>query len=384
MSSMGQIAIVASMNLRNVPHRLGASAVIMLGMACVVAVIVSVASMSVGLMQMLHHSGQPDRVVVVGKGARGEADGSVSRDAARTVLDAPGIRTRDGKPVGSAEVVSAAVVPKRDTGLDVFVPVRGTGDLALRPEIRVTEGRLFQPGLRELIVGKLAQSQVGIAVGQEIRLNGTAWTVVGAFDTGGDIQEGSLLGGNETVLAALRRNAWSSVTLRLESLEAFDRLNAYLSANPGLSVEARREPQYLLDQHGDFNRFLLIVAYTVGAMMSLGAIFGALNTMYSAVRVRTVEIATLRAIGFGPAPVVVSVLLEAMLLSSGGAVIGALVAWLAFDGSRHTMGPGFASAVTLGLVLTGIGIALLIGLLGGILPAWRAARLPVSVALKAG
>lgn len=384
MSNASQVVTVSAMNLRNVPRRMGASAVIVLGMACVVAVIVSVASMSVGLMELLHHSGQPDRAVILGKGARGEGDSSVSRDAARIILDAPGIRQADGNPVGAAEAMTSAVVAKRDTGLDVFVPVRGTGDIALRPEVRVTEGRLFQPTLRELIVGKTARQQLGIEIGQEIRINGTAWTVVGSFETGGDIQESGMLAGGDTLLSALKRSAWSSVTVRLESADSFDALNDFLVSNPGLSVEAKREPQFLLDQHGDINGFLRIVAYTVGTMMGLGAIFGALNTMYSAVRVRTVEIATLRAIGFGPLPVVVSVLLEAMLLAAAGAVIGAVVALLAFDGTRHTMGPGFASSVTPGLMLLGVGIALLIGLFGGILPALRAARLPVSVALRAG
>ena len=142
MSGLRQIASIALMNFRNVPRRAGASAVIVLGMACVVAVIISVASMSVGLMALLHHSGQPDRIIVTGKGARGEGDSGLSRDAALVVLDAPGIRQRDGRPVGAAEIVTAAVVPKHDTGLDVFVSVRGTGDLSLRPEIRVTEGRM--------------------------------------------------------------------------------------------------------------------------------------------------------------------------------------------------------------------------------------------------
>jgi putative ABC transport system permease protein len=260
----------------------------------------------------------------------------------------------------------------------------------LRPEIRLVEGRLFRTGLRELIVGRSAQHQFkGLEVGKHLSLRGTDWTIVGAFESGGDAHESELMGDAETVLAAYRRNLYQSVVVQLESAASLATFKQALTGNPQLSVDIKSEREYYAQQSEQLSKMLSFVAYVVGGIMAIGALFGALNTMYSAVSTRSQEIATLRAIGFGSMPVVISVMIEALLLALIGALAGSAVAWIFFNGNAvSTLVSNFTQVVfkltvTPGLVVLGMIWACFIGIIGGLFPAIRAARLPVATALRA-
>ncbi len=260
----------------------------------------------------------------------------------------------------------------------------------MRSEIHLVDGRLFKPGLRELIVGRGAQQQFkGLELGQKLELRGTDWTVVGAFESGGDSHESELMADAETVLSAYRRNLYQSVFVQLDSAGAFEGFKKSLTSNPQLAVDVKREREYYAEQSKALSKVLSFVAYVVGGIMAVGALFGALNTMYSAVSSRSQEIATLRAIGFGNTPVVISVMLEALVLALIGAIIGSALSWIFFNGNAiSTLGANFTQVVfkltvTPELIALGIIWACVIGVIGGLFPAIRAARLPVAAALRA-
>lgn len=383
-----QIVTLTGIGLRAIPQRKGASLVIVVGMSLVVAVTLSILSMSAGFMRSIRNTGRPDRVIVLSQGAQFEFGSGLSRENVNTIANAPGIRTgADGKPILSADSLASLAVIKKSDGFDAFVTLRGIGPagLALRPEIRLVSGRLFEPARHELIVGESARAQfAGLDVGSQVPLPQGDWTVTGIFESNGDQHESELLADAETVYAAMRASAFHSVTVMLDRPQSLEQFRAALKMNPTLTVDVIAEPQYLATQAQFLNDFLSIIAYVVGGVMGLGATFGALNTMYSVVSTRSVEIATLRAIGFGGAPVVMSVLIESLLLACVGAAIGATAAWAAFNGDLHAAGGlVFRLAVTPGLIALGIGFAGTLGLIGGLFPAIRAARLPVATALRA-
>jgi putative ABC transport system permease protein len=388
MRALRQIIAVTSIGLRAIPQRPGASLVVVVGMACVVAVTISILSMSTGFMRTIHNSGRSDRVIVLSHNAQFEGASSISRENVLTIADAPGVkRAADGKPIVSADALTALLVTKKSNGLDFYVELRGIGPegLALRPEIKLVSGRMFRPATHELIVGKSAQSEFeGFDVGSKVSLPEGDWTVTGSFASGGSQTESEMLGDSETVLAAIRANAFKSMTVMLARADDFTRFKSALAGNPTLLVDVMHETDYLATQSRQLNGFLTVVAYLVGGIMGLGALFGALNTVYSAVSTRSVEIATLRVFGFGAAAIVASVLAEALLLSVLGAAIGAAAAWFAFNGNLHAAGSlVFTLSVTPALVGEGIGLACVLGLFGGLFPALRAARIPVAVALRA-
>jgi putative ABC transport system permease protein len=388
MNAVWQAVAVTMIGLRAIPQRLGASLVVVVGMAGVVAVTISILSMATGFMHTIHNSGRADRVIVLSRNAQYEFASSITRENALAIADAPGLRHAiDGKPIVSAEALTSVVVTKKANGLDFNMVLRGLGPegLALRPEIRLISGRMYRPATHELIVGKSAQSEFeGLDVGDKVSLPDGDWTVTGNFETGGSALESEMMSDSETLLSGLRANAFKSMTVMLAQPDDFNRFKAALGANPVLLVDVIRESEYLADQAKQLNGFLTIVAYLVGGIMGLGALFGALNTLYSAVSTRSVEIATLRVFGFGAAAILTSVLAEALLLSLLGAAIGAFVAWCAFNGDLHSAGSlVFRLTVTPALMGEGIGLACGLGLLGGLFPAVRAARLPVAVALRA-
>jgi len=393
MNMLGQIRAVTWMNLTSIPQRFGTSSVIVVGIAGVVAVLISVLAMATGFKRTIVATGRDDRAIVLRGGSNSELASTLSREATLTIMDAPGIRKDSaGKPIASAEAVVVVDMPKKSNDSGANVTIRGVGaqGMALRPEIHVVAGRLFQQGLRELIVGSGAQAQFkGLDVGSHIALRGSDWTIVGAFESNGDSHESELLADGETVLSAYRRNLYQSVVVRLESKDSFPAFKSSLTTNPQLSVDVMREHDYYAKQSQRMSNVLSFIAYVVGGIMAVGALFGALNTMYSAVSVRSREIATLRAIGFGASAVVLSVLIEAMLLSVIGALIGAGLAWIFFNGNVvSTLGSNFTQvvfrlAVGPSLVVLGIVWACVIGLVGGLFPAIRAARLPVATALRA-
>ena len=261
----------------------------------------------------------------------------------------------------------------------------------LRPELKIIEGRAFAPAVRELIVGKSAAKQFrGLTLGSKLSFRESDWTVVGIYDTAGDAHESELMADSETVMSAFRRLGFQSITVLLDSAASFDTFKDSLTTNPTLTVDVKREPEYYAEQSKQLTKLLNFLAYFVGGIMAVGAMFGALNTMYSAVSARSLEIATLRAIGFGALPVVVSVFVEALLLSLLGGVIGAALAWIFFNGNTvNTLGANFSQVVfrltvSPALLVAGIVLACVIGIAGGLFPAIRAARLPVATALRAG
>jgi len=391
MNLLKQIAGITRMNLRSVPLRPGTSSVVVIGIAGVVGVLVSILAMVSGLAQLMTSSGRPDRAIVLGTGSSFEILSNLSRDAARIVLDAPGIRRDAGaNPVASTEAV-AIVRAQLNDGNSANVPLRGVGPaiFTLRPEFRIVEGRTFEPSLREVVVGRSAQRQFrGMQVGSRITLRGADWTVVGVFESSGDQHEAELITGAETLQSAFRRNAFQSVTVQLESSAAFPAFKAWLTGNPALSVDVLRESDYNQQQSRSITQVLAAVAYLVGGIMALGAMLGALNSMYTAVSGRTVEIATLRVLGFGPAPIAVSVFAEALLLALAGGILGAGLAWLIFNGHVvSTSGAGvnqLAVPLIVGPRIIALGIlwACVIGMIGASFPAIHAARAPLAAALR--
>jgi len=376
------------MGLRAIPDRFGVSLVIVIGMALVVAVTISILSMSVGFMRTVHNTGRTDRAIVLSHGSQFEFASAISRDNMLTIADAPGIKTAgDGKPIVSAEYLVAVLVTKKSDGLDAYLSLRGVGPegSALRPEIKLVSGRMFLPARHELIVGKSALAQFeGLKVGSQVPLPEGDWTITGSFESNGDEHESELLADTDTVLSAMRANTFHSVTVMLQTPESFEKFQAAITTDPTLAVDVIRETQFLADQSKYLNTFLTMIAYVVGGIMGLGATFGALNTMYTAVSARAMEIATLRAIGFSGVAVVASVLAESLVLAVSGAAIGAAAAWIAFNGDLHAVGGlVFRLAVTPGLVGLGLGFAFARGFIGGLFPAIRAARLPVADALRA-
>jgi putative ABC transport system permease protein len=394
MSALKQAAAVTGMNLRGLPARYGTSLVIVVGIATVVAVLISVLAMSTGFLESMSRSGRPERAIVLGRNANSESSGGFPRDSALTILNSPGIRkAADGSPIASAEYLANVLLPENRDGRDAFIVVRGVGPqaFALRPEITLVEGRMFRAGLNEMIAGRAAQTRLnGVKVGGHISMPNGDWTVTGIFASNADSHESEFFTDANTLLAAMRRGeVFNSATVWLEDGAAYTKLKDAISTNPTLSVDVKTEPAYFEESSRPVAQLLKIIAYVIGGFMALGAVFGALNTMYSAISARGVEIATLRAIGFGAGPVVVSVFAEAMLLAAAGAVLGAAIAWFFFDGDLVSTASAnsrsqltFALSVTPGLIAVGATFALVIGALGGLFPAVRAARRPVAVALR--
>jgi putative ABC transport system permease protein len=388
-----QLYAVTAMNLRTLPQRLGASSVVVIGIAGVVAVLVSVLAMSAGFHHTLADGGRADRAIVLRGGSDAELNSNLTREDIDVISSAPGVaKDADGKAVLSMELVTVANVPKRDTGTDANVTLRGVGLrlLEVRPELKIVEGRMFHPAVRELIAGAGALKQFrGLSVGSTLHIRNADWTVTGVFTSNGDVHESELLADVDTVGSMLERTGYSSALVLLDSAASFVPFKDALTTDPRLKVDVQREPDYYAAQSRDLSRTISVIGNSVAVIMAIGAMFGALNSMYSAVAARSLEIATLRAIGFGGLPVLVSIMLEALLLALLGGLLGAALAWLFFNGhSVSTLGGAFAQVVfaltvTPALIVTGVVWACIIGLLGGFFPALRAARLPVAEALRA-
>ncbi|MFZ9310627.1 MAG: ABC transporter permease, partial [Arenimonas sp.] len=371
--------------------RLGASLVIVIGIAGVVGVLVAMLSMSTGLNKTLTATGDPNRAIVLRGGSNGELASFLDRSAATLIKQDPAIaRHRDGLPFASGELIVITEVPRKGQSSGANVSLRGVEPkgLSVRPELKLIAGRSFKPGLREIIVGKGAYTQFdGLQVGAKLKFRGSYWDVVGVFETG-DAHDSELWADLDTVQSAFGRSGVSSVVVRLNYRDAFKDLKRRLESDPQLNVEVKTEKDYFSSQSSGLTRQIGFLTSIVTVIMAFGALFGALNTMYSAVSARTAEIGTLRALGFGNAPVVASVMAEAMFLSLLGGVLGAGIAYVLFnDYSVSTLGGGFTQvafnfAVTPGLVAQGLSWALAIGFLGGLAPAVRAARLPVTAALR--
>jgi putative ABC transport system permease protein len=383
---------VTQIGLATIPQRLGSSSVVVVGIAGVVGVLVALLAMGAGFQATLQETGTDDTAIVMRAGAQTELNSVLGHDTGTLIAQAPQVlKNAQGQPIASPELVVVAALPKKSSGLDSNVEIRGVGERAwdLRPSVKIIAGRKFSPGLRELIVGKGARQQFsGVDVGSTLKLNGQLWTVVGAFDSG-DSHNSELWGDTDVVGSTYRRgSSTASVTVRLPDAGSFDALKAGLASDPRLKVDVKTTRAYYSQQSEGLAQLIHILGTTVGVIMAIGAVFGALNTMYAAVSARTREIATLRAIGFRAVPVVVSVLLETMLLAVLGGALGAAIAWVIFDNyTVSTLGANFSQVVfafdvSPALLWSGLKWALAIGLIGGLFPAIRAASLPVTTGLR--
>ena len=383
---------VTQVGIATIPQRLGAASVVVVGIAGVVGVLVALLAMAAGFEATLKETGTDDTAIVMRAGAQTELNSVVSHDTAALVSQAPQVlRNPRGQPIASPELVVVASLAKKSNGLDANVEIRGVGERAwdLRPNVRIIAGRRFKPGLRELIAGKGASGQFkDLDVGSTLKLNGQLWTIVGEFDSG-DSHNSEVWGDTDVVASTYRRgSSTTSINLRLTDAGAFDALKASLASDPRIKVDVSTTRQYYNQQSENLTRLIRVLGTAVGTIMAIGATFGAQNTMYAAVAARAREIATLRAIGFRGLPVIVSVLLETMLLAIVGGALGAALAWAIFDKyTASTLGSNFSQVVfafnvSPALLWNGLKWALAIGFIGGLFPAVRAARLPVTAGLR--
>ncbi len=388
-----QLGAVTGVGLRTVPQRLGASLATIFGVAGVVAVLVAVLSIAEGFRRTLASTGSADNALVLRSGSDSEMLSVLQREATRIVADAPGVARGPAGPLASAELFVAVDVPRRATGTMANVPLRGVQPpaFAVRGDVRLVRGRMFEWGKNEIIVGERATAEyVGLELGARPNWGQVDWEVVGVFAAEGTLWESELWTDVAVLQPAYRRGPTvQTMLVKLESPADFDRFSAALGADPRLDVRVRRQNEHYERQSRTIVAIIRGLGLLVAALMGIGAVFGALNTMYSAVAARSREIATLRALGFGGGPVVASVLIESLLLALVGGVAGAAAAWWAFDGFQASTlnwqslsQVAFAFTVTPALVGRALLFALLLGLIGGLPPALRAARLPVVTALR--
>jgi putative ABC transport system permease protein len=394
MRAFRQMLAVTAMNLRNVPQRAAASLVAAIGIGGVVAVLVGVLSMSEGFRAVLQYAGRDDIAVVLRGGSNDEMSSGLSQEQTRVIADAPGIARDAAGAIISPELYVIVDVPMRSTGTAANVPLRGAGLRAarLRDQFHISAGRMFRPGTFEVIVGSSAARQFsGLAIGRRLRWGNAEWQVVGFFEDRGSVAQGELWT-DATVLqnAYNRGTTFQSARVQLTSAAALPVFRRALAADPRLNVRVFTEREFYAEQSRILTTMIDSVGTTIALLMGLGAIFAALNTMYSTVAARTREIATLRALGFGTAPVIVSVLAEALVLGAAGGVVGCVAAYYGFNGMQtSTMNwnsfsqVSFAFAVTPRLITQGLLYALLLALIGGLMPAVRAARQPIVAGLRA-
>ena len=393
MRFFAQTAALIGFNIRTLPGRKGSAAAAIAGIAGVVAVLVGLLSIGQGFARTMTIAGSPDTVFVLRTGADSEMASILTREEARIIAEAPGVARKNGKPLVSPELFVIVNLPKRSTGTDANVPLRGVEPAAfdVRDEVKIVEGRNFQPGRNEVIAGRAAQQQfAGLDVGSQLAFGQNRWTVVGIFEADGSISESEIWSDAAVLAPAYRRgSSYQNAVVRLASPGSFNTFKDALTSDPRVSLKIVRESDYYAEQSQTLVRIVNFLAGIVTTLMGLAAVFGALNTMYTAVAARAREIATLEAIGFRGAPIVLSVLIESVVLSLIGGVIGATAAWLVFDGVRtatlnwQTFSQvAFAFDVNTELLVRGIVSAVAIGVIGGLFPAIRAARLPVSVALR--
>ncbi|MGH9314603.1 MAG: ABC transporter permease [Vicinamibacterales bacterium] len=392
MNWISQIFAVTALNIRTIGQRLGSSTVAVVGIAGVVIVFIAVLSIGEGFRKVMTDGASPDTAIVLRAGADTEMTSGLDGDQAKLVVEAPGIRRGANGPMASPELFVIADVPKRSTGTDANVPLRGVHPEAfdVRRDLSIVEGRRFEPGRNEIIVGRSAMREFDLEIGTSVRWGENTWDIVGVFEADGSAAESEIWTDARVLQPAYRRgNSYQSVHAKLDSVDAFDKFKDALTTDPRLKVSVVRENDYYAEQSTLLHSIVRTIGYGIAALMGIGAVFGAINTMYSAVATRTREIATLRALGFGASAVMVSVLVEALLLSLVGGVLGGALAYFAFDGfTTATMNwqsfsqVAFAFAVTPALLIQGIVSAAVMGLLGGLFPAIRAARLPIVTALR--
>ena len=390
---MQQLLIVTGLFLRTIPQRAGASLAAAVGVAGVVAVMVTVLSIAEGFRATLERTGSAENALVMRAGVDSELSSVLSQEAVRLIATAPGIaRDADG-PLASAEAYVIVDLPKRTTGTEANVPLRGVEPAAygVRGNIEIVEGRRFEPGRNEVIVGVAARDAfAGLDPGSTLRFGKSEWTVVGVFEAGGSLVESELWCDVNVLQPAYRREEqFQSVYVKLVSPESFTEFKDALTADRRLQIKVDREDDYYAAQSEMLYGIVRGLGTLVAVIMGIGAVFGAINTMYSAVAARSREVATLRALGFGGAPVAIAVVVESLLLALAGGLVGGVGAALAFNGYRASTinwasfsQVVFAFEVTPALLVQGLVASLAMGLIGGVFPAIRAARLPVVNALR--
>ena len=393
MRLLNQIIAVTWLSLRNLPQRLGSSVVAVIGVAAVVLVFAAILSMAKGFERTMLGAGSEDTAIIMRSGSTSEINSGLSNEQVLIVETAPGIRKNDDSAIISAELYVVVDVKKKSNNADANVPFRGiqSGAFDVRQDITLIDGRNFESGKNEIIVGRAAQQEfAGLDTGATIRFGQTEWRVVGSFAAAGSVSESELWTDVRVLQNAYRRgNTFQSVRVKLESPEDLSRLEAALEDDPRINPDVISEREYYSGQAAGLTQFIKLLGYPLTVLMAIGAVFGALNSMYSSVSARGKEIATLRALGFGPLPVVISTIVESTLLALVGGIIGGAVAYLVFNGFQVSTLNGasfsqvvFDFAVTPDLLVQGLYAALIIGAFGGLFPAVRAARLPVAQALR--
>jgi len=392
-SWFNQVVTVTEMNLRNLPARLGTSLVAVIGIGGVVAVLVSLLSMGEGFRAALDLSGRDDVAMILRGGSSDELSSGFSRDQFNVIASAPGIVHDARGPVASGELYTIVDLPMRSTGTAANVPFRGVTSRAVdvRDQFRIVAGRMFEPGKDEVIIGRGAFAQFGnVDLGRVVTWGSHSWRVVGIFEAGGSVSESEVWTDLTLLQGVYRRgNSVQSVRAKLTSPATLRSVKAALERDPRVNVSVRSERDFYADQSRILIGLIKYVGTTIAVLMGIGAVFAALNTMYSAVSSRTREIATLRALGFGAAPVVTSVLLESVLLGLLGGIVGGVLVYFVLNGYQaSTLNWAsfsqitFAFTVTPRLLVTGLVYSLILGFIGGLLPGVRAARMPVTAGLR--
>jgi putative ABC transport system permease protein len=387
-----QVGAATTINLKSISQRLWLSISTVVAVALVVMVLLAFLSMAYGFARTIAGSGAPDVAIILRGGSQAEINSVVTRDQVRLIEEGPGIaKTAEGKPLASAELYVVVDGIKRSSQTKANVPLRGVGQESsnVRRGISITAGRMFSPGSNEIVVGKaLLREFQGFDLGQTVAFGTSRWTVVGVFEAEGSVFESEIWADLPVVQSLFRRNnAFQTVRVRLDSPSALGALKSYVENDPRLKLDVKSETEYFAEQAAQTTDLIQNLGWPLAIAMAFGALAGALNTMYSSVAARATEIATLRAIGFGAFPAFAGTLIEALVLAATGGAVGAVATYFIFDGfSASTLGASFTQVVfsfklTPALIAQGIALALMVGLIGGLFPAIRAARMPIVTGL---
>lgn len=393
MSQLGaQVAAVVGMNLRSLPSRASLALVTLLAVAIVVAVLLSFLAMANGFRQTVAGSGSRDIAIVMREGSEAELNSTITREQANLLLEAPNVARGPSGPIGSAELYVIVDGIKREGGTPANLPLRGIDQqgVLLREGVSLVAGRMFTPGTNEIVVGQgVLREFEGFEMGKELRFNRSSWQVVGVFEMDGSVFESELWADVRSVQSLFERGStYQTMRLRLGDAARFEELREFVKNDPRLKLDARTESDYYAEQSRQTSDIIMYLGWPLGIAMAFGALAGALNTMYTAVAMRAREIATLRALGFSGSAAFAGTLVESMVLSVAGGLLGALATFLFFDGlSASTLGGSFTQVVfrfdlSAALLWQGVLLAVVIGFFGGVFPAWRAAHTPVAAAFR--
>ncbi len=387
MHALRQTLVLTAAAIRSIPDRLGASLVTVIGITTVMGVLITMLALGEGVERLVKAGIRDDRAAVISKGAQSMLVSSLPHDALGKVVDKPGIkRDAQGKPLVSGVLfVFIDGVSKKNQRAGISVFAVGPQWRQIWPEVSLAEGRFFEPGLHELLVSERVRSRFkGMQLGDSVNARGSAWKIVGVFKSTSPTFDNSLIADADTVLAAFPQSSFAGIDVVLQSPATFGVFKKAVADDPTLAAQAQTEAEANEAIIKGIRTLLDFISYFIGTLMGIGAVCGALSSLFAAVDTRTREIATLRAIGFGSGPVVVSVLAEGMILAIPAALLGAGIAWFLFNGHVVVaVGVTFQMAVTAHLVVVSLGWSLSIALIGGFLPALRAADLPVATALRA-